>query len=77
MPKQIQNIAVNTDYVEGEGQPTIVLRLIEAAVNMLPSDYDRLRVLNYSVQKIVDGRNTQMEDQTKAQMQEVPHGPAR
>jgi hypothetical protein len=68
---------IETYYVQGEAADSVAIRFIEIAIRNLPNDYDRLRVLNYNVQKIMDKVNGAAAELNKTQAQEVPHGPAR
>ena len=77
MAKQALNISINTDYVDGESVDTQVIRLVENALNMLDNDYQKVRILNYHIQKINDKRSADLEQGNDAQMQEVHNGAAR
>lgn len=76
MGKELHNISVNTDYIKGEPIDTQAIRLVEAALNLLSNDYQKVRILQYHIQKINDKRSAEAEASMPG-VQEMQHGPAR
>lgn len=68
--------SITLNYFEGETPDALAIRFIEAATQDL-NDYDKVRVLQYSIQKIQDKVNQAAVDAATAQPMEGPNGPAR
>jgi hypothetical protein len=75
MDSKVKQWSVVVDYLQNDPRDSIAIRLIDASLGILHNDYDRLRALNYHIQKIHDELNSASLMQPP--IQEDPNAPAR